>query len=205
MSKSLVVAALLGAASVFAFGSALAGGDPAAGKKKAAACASCHGADGNSVNPAWPKLASQHAKYLVKQLEDFKAGRRKNSLMAPMAASLSAQDREDVAAYFSSQPIQPGTADPKRVKLGEKIWRAGNKQTGVPACMGCHAPNGVGNPLANFPRLAGQHAKYVENQLRAFRSGARSNDANKMMRAIAAKMTDEEIQAVASFVQGLRP
>ncbi len=205
MKRPMTLVALLGAALVYASGPAVAAGDPAAGKKKAAACASCHGPDGNSPNPEWPKLASQHARYIVKQLKDFKEGRRKNSLMSPMAAPLSDQDREDLAAYFASQPISPGEADPKLVKLGEKIWRGGNKKTGVSACMACHAPNGVGNPQANFPRLAGQHAKYVEIQLKAFRSGERANDAGKMMRNIAAKMTDEEIAAVASYVQGLRP
>ncbi|WJW75462.1 c-type cytochrome [Thiohalobacter sp. IOR34] len=203
MNKQLVFAAVMTLSAAFAASSAMAA-DAAAGKEKAAMCASCHGADGNSVNPEWPKLAGQHAKYLAKQLADFKAGRRSNALMAPMAVGLSPQDMENVAAFFASQAKKLGEADPKLVDLGEKIYRGGNKTTGVAACMACHAPNGAGNPAANFPALAGQHAKYVENQLKAFRDGSRSNDAGKMMRGVAARMTDEEIAAVASYVQGLR-
>lgn len=186
-----------------AVGPAQAAGDAAAGKAKSAACAGCHGMDGNSANPLWPKLAGQHAGYLVKQLKDFKAGVRKDPTMSPMAMPLGEQDMEDMAAYFSGQKVQTGKADPDLVALGERIYRGGNSATGVAACVGCHGPTGTGNPAAKFPALAGQHAAYVEKQLKAFRSGARSNDAGKMMRNIAAKMTDEEIKAVASYIQGL--
>ncbi len=181
-----------------------AAGDPAAGKQKAATCAGCHGVDGNSSNPDWPKLAGQSAEYLVKQMKDFKSGERKDATMQPQVANLSEQDMEDIAAYFSSQKTKPGIADEKVVKLGETLYRGGDAGAGVAACMGCHAPNGVGNPAAKFPRLAGQHAKYTAKQLRAFRSGQRANDAGKMMRNLAKRLTDQEIEAVSQYIAGLR-
>jgi cytochrome c553 len=182
----------------------IAAGDVAAGKAKSATCAGCHGVDGNSANPEWPKLAGQHADYLEKQLHDFKAGEdRNNAMMAPMVAPLSEQDIADLAAYYAAQTVQVGAADEALVELGEKVYRGGNTVTGVAACIGCHGPAGAGNPAANFPALSGQHAKYVENQLYAFKKGERANDAGKMMRNTAAKMTAEEIEAVSSYVQGL--
>lgn len=196
-------------AAIFSFSAALialpanAAGDATAGKAKAAACASCHGADGNSANPDWPKLAGQHDQYLVKQLTNFKAGERKNAMMAPMAAGLSEQDMADIAAFYSSQALAAGKADPKLVDAGEKLYRGGNATTGVAACMACHAPNGTGNPQANFPSLSGQHAAYIVLQLKAFRSGERANDAGKMMQNIAARMTDAEMESVASYIEGL--
>lgn len=202
MNKRLVLVAFLSLSTAVAASAGAA--DMAAGKKIATGtCAGCHGADGNAVNPAWPKLAGQHAKYLVKQLKDFKAGRRKNNLMSPMAAGLSAADAANVAAYFSAQKQKPGAADPKLAAAGGKIYRGGNRKTGVAACMGCHGPTGMGNPQANFPRLAGQNAAYVAAQLRAFKAGTRTNDMNKMMQNIAARMSDKEIDAVAAYVQGL--
>ncbi|MGD2075249.1 MAG: c-type cytochrome [Gammaproteobacteria bacterium] len=182
----------------------VAAGDPEAGKAKSATCAGCHGVDGNSANPEWPKLAGQHPRYLEKQLKDFKAGEeRSNAMMAPMVASLSEQDMADLAAYYGLQTIQIGAAEEALVELGEKIYRGGNASTGVAACIGCHGPAGRGNPPAYFPSLSGQHAKYVANQLHAFKNGERSNDANKMMRNTAAKMTDQEIEAVSSYIEGL--
>ncbi len=202
MNKWLVLAATISLAAGTA--PATAAGDAAAGKAKSGTCAGCHGMDGNSANPEWPNLAGQHAKYLEKQLKDFKAGTdRSNPTMAGMVAALSEADMADLAAYFSSLPRKVGAADKSLVELGQKIYRGGNPATGVAACIGCHGPTGAGNPAANFPALSGQHAKYVENQLKAFRSGQRKNDAGKMMRSIASKMTDEEIKAVASYVQGL--
>jgi cytochrome c553 len=180
-----------------------AAGDAAAGKAASATCAGCHGPDGNSANPEWPKLAGQGAAYLVKQLHDFKGGGRKNATMAPMAMGLGDQDMENLAAYYSAQSMSQGAADKSLVELGQKIYRGGNPASGVAACIGCHGPAGAGNPAAKFPRLGGQHAKYVENQLLGFKSGERDNDAGKMMRNIAGKMTDQEIRAVASYVQGL--
>ena len=182
---------------------ALAAGDAAAGKQKSAACAACHGADGNSVNGEWPKLAGQNAKYLAKQLHEFKAGDRANPIMSGMAAPLSDQDMADLAAYFSSQKVSPGEADPQLVEAGQALYKGGNLANGVSACMACHGPNGAGNPEAGFPSIAGQHAQYTETQLKAFRSMQRANDPGQMMRNIAIKMTDPEIKAVASYIQGL--
>ncbi len=204
MNKWLVLAATISLAAGTA--PAMAAGDAAAGKTKSATCAGCHGMDGKSVNPEWPNLAGQHPKYIEKQLKDFKAGTdRNNATMAGMVAALSETDMADLAAYFSSLPRKAGTAaaDEDTLKLGEKIYRGGNPATGVAACIGCHGPTGAGNPEANFPALGGQHAKYVENQLKAFKAGQRKNDAGKMMRSIASKMSDEEIKAVAAYVQGL--
>ncbi len=181
-----------------------AAGDAAAGKGKSAVCMACHGPDGNSPNPIWPKLAEQHPSYIIKQLGDFKTGARKNDLMSPMAAPLTDQDVENLAAYFSSQTQKGGSAAADRVALGEKIYRAGNAETGVAACMACHGPTGIGNAPANFPRISGQHADYVAKALKDFRQGSRTNDVNAMMRGVAARMTDDEIAAVAQYVQGLR-
>jgi cytochrome c553 len=202
MKKSLAIA--VASALLSCSITALAAGDVAAGKQKSAACVACHNADGNSTNPQWPKLAGQHADYLVKQLNDFKGGNRANPIMSGMAAPLSQQDMEDLAAYYSTQKITAGQADPALVPLGEQIFRGGNLASGVAACAACHGPNGVGNPQAGFPALAGQHAEYIETQLRAFRSMERANDAGQMMRNIAMKMTDAEIKAVASYIQGLQ-
>ena len=201
MKKALLIASFVAMA---ATGVAQAAGDAAAGKAKATAvCAACHGADGNSgVNPLWPKLAGQHPKYIMKQLHDFKAGKRKDGTMAPMAAPLSDEDMENLAAYFSSQTRTIGEAAKDKVALGEKLYRAGGSN-GAPACSGCHGPAGGGNALANFPSLSGQSAAYVAKQLKDFRSGARSNDMNGMMAGVAAKLTDAEIEAVAQYVQGL--
>lgn len=181
-----------------------AAGDAAAGKTKSATCIACHGPDGNSANPEWPKLAGQHPKYITTQLQHFKAGTRKNDLMSPMAAPLNDQDIADLAAYFSAQQQSTGTAAADQVALGEKIFRAGNPDSNVAACMACHGPAGNGNAPANFPRISGQHATYTAKALKEFRSGVRANDPAKMMRNVAANMTDAEIAAVAQYVQGLR-
>lgn len=181
----------------------LAAADIEAGKTKSAVCAGCHGADGNSANPEWPTLAGQSPQYMVKQLKDFKAGTRENATMAPMAAALSEEDMEDVAAFYASQNAKGGAANPDMLELGQHIYRGGIKERKISACMACHSPDGSGNPAAKFPNVAGQHAAYSANQLRAFRSGARTNDPEQMMRNTAHLMTDEEIAAVASYMQGL--
>jgi cytochrome c553 len=179
-------------------------GDPDAGKGKAASCAACHGADGNSINPEWPKLAGQHEDYLVKQLTYFKHGERDNATMQGLAAGLTDRDRQDLAAFYASQKTTIGAADPELVELGQKLYRSGNAESGVAPCMGCHGPNGAGNPAAGYPALRGQHAKYVENQLHGFASGVRHNEnAIKMMQILSSRMTNREIQAVASYIQGL--
>jgi cytochrome c553 len=172
-------------------------------------CAACHAADGNSAVAANPKLAGQNYDYMHKQLVNFKpqAGKkaeRDNAVMAGMIANLSASDMKDVAAYFASQKLKPASAKDKELAaLGQKIYRGGNAASGVAACAGCHGPNGAGMP-AQYPRISGQFAEYVEAQLKAFRAGTRANDPNAMMRAVAVRMNDREIQAVAEYVAGLR-
>jgi len=178
--------------------------DIKAGEAKSQACFACHGPKGVSANPAWPKLAGQHAQYIAKQLADFKKGTRKEALMASQVANLSKQDMENIGAYFAAQTTSTGSADKKKVDLGGKIYRGGNKTSGVAACQACHGPTGSGNPLAKFPALSGQHAAYTTKALKDFRSKARSNDAGSMMRDIAKRMTDAEIDAVASYIQGLK-
>lgn len=142
------------AAAIIAFAlatSVSAAGNAAVGKTKAAVCAACHGADGNSVNPQFPKLAGQNANYLVEQLQDFKSGKRRNAIMSGMAASLSEQDMQDIAAWFSSQTVQPGEANPSLVTIGQQIYRGGDRESGVPACLACHGPDGAGNPHEDSP------------------------------------------------------
>jgi cytochrome c553 len=202
MKKNLFIA--LASLSLIFAGSAMAAGDKAKGKELSTTCAACHGGDGNSFNPEWPKLAAQGAPYIVKQLAEFKGGDRKNATMAPMATPLSTQDMEDLAAYYSSQAIKPGTADESMVAQGEAIYKGGISASGVAACAACHGPTGAGNPTAKFPAVAGQHAKYLEIQLKNFREGKRDNDAGRMMRNIAIKMTDAEMAAVAQYMQGLQ-
>ena len=178
-------------------------GNPDAGKAKSQLCAACHGADGNSPNPAWPNLAGQNEEYLIKQLMDFKSGKRKNAQMSPMASPLTSQDVDDLAAYFAAQTHKKSVAKSGDIEMGETLYRAGNLKTGVAACMACHGPTGAGNPAAKYPALAGQHADYTVLQLKAFKDGSRNNDANSIMRVIAGKMTDAEIDAVAGYIQGL--
>ena len=183
--------------------------DSARGQQIAATCAACHGPDGNSVLAANPKIAGQIPDYLHKQLRDFKAeaGKapaRPSPIMNGMAAPLSNQDMADLAAYFGSQKLKPEQARNKDVlALGQKIYRGGIADKLVPACAGCHGARGEGIP-AQFPRLSGQFSEYTIAQLQAFRSGMRPNDLNKVMRSVAAKLSDAEIQAVAEYVAGLR-
>lgn len=185
-------------------------GDAAKGEQIATqVCASCHNADGNSVIPINPSLAGQHAEYITKQLNDFKAqedkpAQRENPVMGAMVAPLSAEDMKNLAAYYARQTPKPGGAKDKELaEEGEKIYRGGNLETNVPACSGCHSPNGSGLPPV-YPRLAGQHADYTAAQLRAFRTEERANDANKVMHAIATRMSEKEMQAVSEFISGLR-
>lgn len=198
--KTLIaVCAMLALTSV-----SVAAGDAKAGKAKAVNCAGCHGVNGNSTNPAWPKLAGQHAGFIAKQLADFKSGKtRSDPLMAGQVANLSQQDMDDLGAYFASQTGSQGAADEKLAVAGAKLYRGGNKKKGVAACIACHGPTGAGNPAAKFPKLSGQHATYVEKAMKDFRSGKRSNDMTNMMRNIAEKMSDKEIKAVASYISGL--
>ena len=167
-------------------------------------CAACHAIDGNSGITANPKLAGQHPEYLYKQLTNFKSGERANAVMSGMAGMLSDTDMRAVAEYFSKQSLNLGQAKTNGAgSLGEKIYRAGIQANSVPACASCHGPAGDGLPV-KYPRLGGQHSEYVLNQLRQFRLGARANDEAKVMRTIAAKLTDQEMEAVADYIQGLR-
>ncbi len=184
-------------------GVAQAAGDAAAGKAKSAVCAACHGADGNSAIANFPKLAGQGEKYLLKQMLEIKDGNRPVVEMTGLLDNLSEQDLADMAAYFAKQKIQIGHAAKDLVASGQQIYRAGVADKGVAACTACHSPTGNGNAQAGFPMLSGQHAAYIEKQLKAFRVGERSNDPNAMMRNIAEKMSDAEIKAVASYIQGL--
>jgi cytochrome c553 len=208
MKLVVMLAAALAATSAFANSPAAAPaskGDPKAAESIVnQVCAACHAVDGNSAAAANPKLAGLNAEYLYKQLNDFKSGARKNAVMSGMVAALTPQDMKNLAAYFSAQQPKPGTSkDQTLALLGQKVYRGGVLGAGVPACASCHGPQGKGIP-SQFPRLAGQHSDYIYAQLNAFRVEARANDGAKMMRNIAAKMTDADMKAVASYIQGLR-
>jgi len=184
------------------------GGDVEAGKMKSAACAACHGVDGNSLVPMYPKLAGQSANYIAKQLADFKKGMtsggkegRNDPVMAPMTAALSAQDMIDLGAYFSAQKATPG--DGKRNEAGHKLFFGGDAKRGITACAACHSAGGKGMDLAGFPGVATQSVTYLKMQLEKFRSGVRNNDLNGMMQNIAIKLTDEDIEAVAQYMSSL--
>ena len=184
--------------------------DPAKGQVIAAqVCAACHAADGNSIAPANPKIAGQFSEYLHKQLVNFrpqdgKKAERENAVMSGMVANLSPDDMKNLAAYYSGQKLKPAAAKDKVLAAaGQKLWRGGNAATGVPACAGCHGPDGSGIP-AQYPRIAGQYSEYIEAQLRSFQGGQRTNDRNGIMRGVAARMTDKEMKAVADYAAGLR-
>lgn len=224
--KNLVKHSLIALGMVAMAQGAMAAGDAAAGESKAAVCAACHGADGNSPAPNFPKLSNLGEKYITKQLRDIQAwdqaaeedkektGRAVPEMVGQLTA-LSDQDLQDLAAYFTSQPRQLSGAKELQVKvnagikvdgieLGTRIYRGGNLETGVPACTGCHSPRGQGNAPAGYPNLSGQHADYIEKQLRDFRAGNRTNDGDtKIMRQVAEHMSDAEIIAVSNYISGL--
>lgn len=184
--------------------------DPAKGQQIAQqVCAACHGPDGNSPLPANPKIAGQFADYLAKQLVNFKPqpakkAERENPIMAGMVANLSGEDMRNVALYYSSQKLRPeGAKDKDLAARGQKLYRGGNPAAGVAACSGCHGPDGAGIP-GLYPRISGQFAPYLEAQLVAFKTGARANDPNAMMRSIASRLSEAEIKAVAEYASGLR-
>jgi cytochrome c553 len=181
-----------------------AAGDAAKAKTIATTvCAACHGADGNSAVAMYPKLAAQHPEYITKQLTNFKSGDRKNAIMGGMVATLTPEDMANLGAYFGGQAGSGGKAKTNGAgSVGEKIFKGGVPGLGVPACASCHGPAGAGIPV-QFPRLAGQHADYTVTQLKAFRAGERENDGAKMMRMVAAKLSDADIAAVADYIQGL--
>jgi cbb3-type cytochrome c oxidase subunit III len=184
--------------------SAAQAGDAVAGKTKAATCGACHGADGNSLAPNFPKIAGQGERYLVKQITDIKNGDRQVPEMMGFVMGLSETDIADIAAYFASQEANGGTADPALVEAGKRIFLSGNQATGVPACIACHSADGKGIAAAGFPRIAGQHAAYTEKQLTDFYNAKRTNDASNVMRDIASRMHMDEIKAVSSYIQGLK-
>lgn len=211
MIRTTAMALLLAATfNVNASEKAPAKADPAKAKPIVeAVCAGCHGTDGNSPAAPNPNLAGQGADYLAKQLSNFKSidgkpALRDNAIMAGMAATVSDEDVPNVAAYFSQQKLKPAAAkDEKLVAEGQKLWRMGDFSKGIPACAGCHGPTGAGLP-AMYPALAGQHPEYTEDQLKKFRAGERGNDPEKMMRTIAAKLSDTQIKAIAEYAAGLR-
>jgi len=184
----------------------LAQGSAEAGQAKAVSCGACHGIDGNSLSPAWPNLAGQHASYFIRQLEAYQNGERQDALMTTLASGLSAEDMADLAAYYATLPAVQRGADPELVELGQSVYRSGLPDRGVAACIACHGPSGRGNPLASFPVVRGQHATYTVATLHAYATGERRSDGsvNQMMRDIAVSLREDEILAVASYIQGLR-
>ena len=176
------------------------------GKELSASCAACHGDNGISVNPVWPKLAGQNPKYLASQLYEFRKGaegNRNNAVMYGIAVTLSDSDIEDLSAYYASLKSNVGLTQDKYLELGRDMYRGGNMDIKIQACISCHGPNGQGNYAAAIPMLSGQHSQYTYQQLKNFQSSMRSNDYNKMMRNIVHRMTDEEMKAVASYIEGL--
>ena len=181
-------------------------GDAAAGESKTAVCMACHGADGNSLNGEWPSLAGQHASYLARQTRLYKSGARENATMLGMSAALSDQDIADISAFYAQQKVSLGAANPDLADLGRALYEGGDAEREIPACMGCHGPSGRGNPGPPYPAVAGQKAQYSALTLRAFREGAvwgTGDDANAVMSEVAANLTDEEISALASYMEGL--
>jgi cytochrome c553 len=211
--RQLVNKKILGSAalvSLLATSAALAsGGDIEAGQAKAATCVACHGVDGNSAVPTFPKLAGLGHKYLLKQMLDIRDGRRPVALMAGQVDNMSDDDLADIAAFYNAQTRTSGSADPDKIEVGRKIYLAGIADRQVPACSGCHSPTGNGNGPAGYPALGGQHAEYIASQLKMFRKGyedptGRTNGGDaKIMRTTAFRMSDMEIEAVASYIAGL--
>jgi len=181
-------------------------GDAAAGQARAAACFACHGPGGNgAINPDWPKLAGQHSSYIAQQLADFKSARRKNPVMLGQAAALSDDEMKNLGAYFAAQKPVPGVASKDAVAVAQKLYRAGDAGRALPACSACHGPTGAGNAAGQFPRIGGQNSGYAAAQLKSYKAGERGAEGKgQMMAAIASKLTDQEIQALASYISGLQ-
>jgi len=202
MKKIIVSSMVL----VFAFAGAVqAAGDAEAGKTKAAACGGCHGMDGNSMVPTFPKLAGQGEKYIAKQIHDFKTNTdRKNDMMLGMAAPLSDQDAADIGAFYALQKLAgPSPGDESKLAQGQQIYKGGNLTKGIPACQACHGPRGGGIAPSGYPQVGGQYVDYTLAQLKAFRDGARMNDDKMLMRSIVKDMTDDELEAVANYIATL--
>ncbi len=207
---NIAVQALLAITSTAVFATAAnAAGSADSGAEKASTCIACHGPGGNSANPSWPSLAGQNEAYFVKTIAAFKVpqgedGGRYDVVMGSQAMGLSEQDAADLGAYFAGQKMAGKVANPSIVGAGERLYRGGNKEASVSACIACHGPSGRGNAPAAYPSLAGQHAVYTTKQLKDYRSNARKSDDSAIMRSISARLTDDEIAAVASYIQGLR-
>ena len=197
---------LVGLMFLYAVSGAALAGDAAAGKAKSAACGGCHGFDGNSPIPAYPKLAGQNEAYIVKQVHDFKANTtRQNPIMLGMVAALSDEDAADIGAYFQAQSVNAAaTFDQSKIAAGRELYKGGNMQTGIPACQACHGPAGGGTAGIGYPQLGGQYVDYTLAQLKAFKDGTRSNDDKQLMRSIVAKMSDEDMAAVANYIASLK-
>jgi cytochrome c553 len=191
---------------VTAYSEPLVEGSAEAGQARSVTCAACHGPDGNSVNPAWPSIAGQNAPYILKQLEAFKSGSRTDPLMTAQAMPLSEQEMRDLAVYYAGQAAAPkAVAAPESVNKGEALYQGGDAENRVAACLACHGPTGRGNPAAAYPMLKGQHAIYTATQLRNYANGQRKSDGpTRVMRDIAARLEEDDILAVASYVQGLQ-
>ena len=203
MKPRHIKAFLLGLSGLLA-ASSLQAADIEAGKAKTALCAGCHGPDGNSLNAIWPRLAGQHASYLVKQLRDFKSGKRVDPTMQGMVAALTDEDMVNISAYYETQTPSAATFDAALLEKGQDIYRGGITETSVAACMGCHSPSGSGNGPAAYPALKGQHPEYIAAQLQKFKDGSRANDAGKMMRNVANRMSEQEMKAVSAYVAGMK-
>ncbi len=204
MNKLALILSLLASCSVWAQGSI------EAGKAKSETCVACHGADGNSQIATYPKLAGQHAKYIEKQLKELKLGAssagkqgRYDPVMSAMAMPLSEQDMADLAAYYASLPISSNSTPEDVVSTGKVLYSAGDASRGLTACIACHGPRGNGTELSGFPKISGQHADYVKAQLLKFRDDSRGNDMNAMMRDVAKKLTDADIDTLSKYVGGL--
>jgi cytochrome c553 len=206
MNKMLAALGMCFLVNGLAVAEGLVEGDAAAGKVKSVTCGACHGADGNSVNPVWPSIAGQHATYIVDQLQAFKTGTRIEPLMLGQVMMLSDEDMRNLAVYYADMPAAAkSVADPATVDRGERLYRGGDRDNRTSACIACHGPTGRGNPAASYPSLKGQYATYNAAQLRAYASGARKSDGpTRVMRDIAAKLSEEDIVAVSSYIQGLQ-
>lgn len=206
--KRILLAAILCAPFAAFAADAPSQGNAEAGAAKAAGCVACHGPAGNSANPEWPNLAGQNARYVHDQLARFKSGARQNALMAPMAAPLSDADMRDLGAYFAAQPASAGVASEAAVAIAQPLYRGGDAARGIPACAACHLPDGAGVASAGYPHLGGQHATYAASRLKAYRSAGQQKDVEGgnfgVMAAVAARLSDEEITALASYINGLQ-
>ncbi len=205
MKRILLAAAVLACYPAFAAETLISGSAEAGKPLASTVCAACHMPDGNSVNPVWPSLAGQHATYILEQLQAFKSGARQDPLMSAQAQALSEEAMHDVAVWYANQTLRPGTADPALVEKGARLYKGGIVEENVPACIACHGPAGQGNAAAKYPAVGGQHAEYIVLQLKGYAAGTRKTDPNQIMRNIASRLDEDQMRAVASYLQGLAP